>query len=525
MTFRVLSAHRARRKRGQEGFTLVELLVTVTILPLVVGAISVAVLAIFNNTSSTANSLTSSGDAQISSTRFVQDVQSADWVTTDNNLSFICAGQSGTLILSLSPDSGASSSITNIISYVKVANSSGNTYTIFREACTGGGGSSSSGRTIVVSHNAVSTTAATISPVGGATQTAAATGWAAASGSSGITLSLIEPANKASAAPTSTYSYTMTAVPRITGTGGASPSGSVPILPMEFVGGTCVDSSLTLNGSTINVVNQGGFVGTTAPASSCSGDTQESGLESAYPYNYGLTNPFLTLQAPTTPSTSGMGAGSCSGTSTVTCTSGLYAANSTGFNDGSLGSNTTFNPLTPPKSGVVVFSVPVVINGDTNVTFSGGSSLSSVTYYFEQGLTIKSSTVNFGAATYIFGPDSGGNLFTADTHSTIDATAGSNGLIFYGLPGTGTMSIASGFTGNVFSPPTPYEGIVLWDAASGTLQLGSGNGGGGGATFNGGVYAPLAPISLKGGYALSASFLVINNATLAGSNGTITGTG
>jgi len=56
------------------GFTLVEPLVVVAIIPLVVGAISVSPLAVFKNEQPVANSLTSSGDAQVKSSACVQDV-------------------------------------------------------------------------------------------------------------------------------------------------------------------------------------------------------------------------------------------------------------------------------------------------------------------------------------------------------------------------------------------------------------------------------------------------------------------
>jgi len=53
------------------GFTLVEPLVVVAIIPLVVGAISISPLAVFKNEQPVANSLTSSGDAQVKSSACV----------------------------------------------------------------------------------------------------------------------------------------------------------------------------------------------------------------------------------------------------------------------------------------------------------------------------------------------------------------------------------------------------------------------------------------------------------------------
>ena len=80
--------------RDDAGFTLIELLVVMVILPLVVGAASVAVITIMRNTVSTdpngtAVRLADSHDTQITSAYMVRDVQSAEWITT--NPTPVCA--------------------------------------------------------------------------------------------------------------------------------------------------------------------------------------------------------------------------------------------------------------------------------------------------------------------------------------------------------------------------------------------------------------------------------------------------
>src|SRR6516225_3752861 len=84
-----LHTRRTDSRVGQDGgFTLLELLIVVAIMPLVVGAISVALLSVFNNQQQVANGLTSSSDEQVSGSIFVKDVQSANWIT--NNALDVC---------------------------------------------------------------------------------------------------------------------------------------------------------------------------------------------------------------------------------------------------------------------------------------------------------------------------------------------------------------------------------------------------------------------------------------------------
>ena len=88
----VLPNHDSRRTRdgrnqrtlghNEGGFTLIELLVSVVILPLVVGAIAVALVSVFSQQSGVSNRISDSGDAQVVSSNFVNDVQSAAFVTT-----------------------------------------------------------------------------------------------------------------------------------------------------------------------------------------------------------------------------------------------------------------------------------------------------------------------------------------------------------------------------------------------------------------------------------------------------------
>jgi prepilin-type N-terminal cleavage/methylation domain-containing protein len=75
-----------RRRRGEdeEGFTLIELLITVVILPLIVGALTLALVSVFSLQGGVSNRISDSADAQTVSANFANDVQSAALVTTDS---------------------------------------------------------------------------------------------------------------------------------------------------------------------------------------------------------------------------------------------------------------------------------------------------------------------------------------------------------------------------------------------------------------------------------------------------------
>jgi prepilin-type N-terminal cleavage/methylation domain-containing protein len=496
---RRMEARRTSSRSNREGgFTLIELLVVVAILPLVVGAISVALISVVKNEQPVSNRLTSSGDEQVASATFVQDVQGANWIT--NNPLDLCAGVSGTLLLSLSPDDVMStSSIKNITSYVEVPNAgSSSTYTINRETCSGGTGSSATTNRGLI-HGASITTSVSVNP-----GTVNIGTWVAASSATNVTLNLSEPTGN---------TYDLTAVPRTTGTPGQTPTGGFqPILPLELVG-PCPGIQMT-GGSSSFAVDDGnggpGEVGVTQSQAGCSsagGLVSGSGASgfSAGTQFYGVSNPLSSLTPPSFPSVSGLSAGSCNAT---TCTSGIYRANTTGaYNNGTV-SNVTFDPSLGPDPGTVVFTVPVTANG---VTFDGGASVTSDTYWFEGGLTIADhATVTFGSATYLYGTSGGsGTVLQMGNHATIAVPNSSPGLLFYVPPGTANVSLGSGFSGNLAGALSPYLELAIWDASSGTLSFGQGNGGGAGLASFGGIYDPNGTVQIAGGYNMQATYFVV----------------
>ena len=121
----------SRRARGTDGrgFTLVELLVVVTIIPLIIGALAGGLLEVFSLQSGVANRLGDAADAQVIAATFVKDVQSASSITTNPSTSTQCGA--GTQLLELEWGNGS------VVSYVEKLQS-GTTYSLVRNYCASG---------------------------------------------------------------------------------------------------------------------------------------------------------------------------------------------------------------------------------------------------------------------------------------------------------------------------------------------------------------------------------------------------
>lgn len=79
---RSLPARRRLREAGEEGFTLIELIIVIVILPLVIGAVAVALIVTLSDSAGISAKVASSVDAQITSAFYGRDVQSSQYVTT-----------------------------------------------------------------------------------------------------------------------------------------------------------------------------------------------------------------------------------------------------------------------------------------------------------------------------------------------------------------------------------------------------------------------------------------------------------
>jgi prepilin-type N-terminal cleavage/methylation domain-containing protein len=521
----------------ETGFTLIELLIVIVILPIVIGAITVALISVFKLQNATFTSLNATGDAQIVSANFVNDVQSSSSITTDGSSTNPApCGLSGSSVEVVSLKW-----LTSEVSYVETPDASG--FSLVRNLCQG----ATTTRT-VLSDDVPSGLKATITCASQPPTVAAecagtpppyATGWVSAAGVSGVNLTIIESGSH--------YTDNLTAVPRISTPTSSNQAPPVqPILPLELLGdagAACTPppaAVLTLSGgSSITVGGGTGILGMASPCPSSitlSGSatlsatlvTSDPGLNSVSTSggakgpssetltSGGVLNPFASLVAPANPATAGMGAGSCSTVSgKTTCSTGLYGGSLT-FDGDSVDS---FVPTSAPVPNVFVFNQPVSISGGATVTFGPVTgNVTAVTYWFRGGLTISGGgSANFGPATYVFGDSKSppANALNISGGATINANSG---VLFYVEAGPADFS---GGTNTPIAGTSQYDGIAIWDASTSTFTLG-----GGGSILDpiGGVYDPSGNIDFSGGTALVTSFVVANTATGSGSGAvTITG--
>ncbi len=114
--------------RNTGGFTLVELLVVMIILPLIVGALSLGIIAVFSQQAKVAGRLSGSMDLQTLNAQYIRDVESATYVTNDATRP-LC-GTTGTQLLGLAWNpyqlNGVTQYLTSV-SYVVIPTGSGGT--------------------------------------------------------------------------------------------------------------------------------------------------------------------------------------------------------------------------------------------------------------------------------------------------------------------------------------------------------------------------------------------------------------
>ncbi|HEY5121649.1 MAG TPA: prepilin-type N-terminal cleavage/methylation domain-containing protein, partial [Acidimicrobiales bacterium] len=127
---------------GERGFTLIELVIVASIIPLIIGAISAGLITILRLQSSVASRITASGDAQVLSSTFHKDVQSATSMTTLPSSTPQC-GNSTSQLLGLQWGSGGDQTL---VSYDSVPATVGatTTYSLVRDYCTFGSSTPSS---------------------------------------------------------------------------------------------------------------------------------------------------------------------------------------------------------------------------------------------------------------------------------------------------------------------------------------------------------------------------------------------
>jgi prepilin-type N-terminal cleavage/methylation domain-containing protein len=139
------------RQSDETGFTLVELLIVVTILPLIVGALSLGLISVFSLQSNVTNRLTDTADAQMVASNYTKDVQAAAYITTDATSSPQCGAGTGTQLLSMeSVLNQHTGNFQTVVSYVSVPVTSGTTtsYSLERLNCVNGSSTTSNVSTL-----------------------------------------------------------------------------------------------------------------------------------------------------------------------------------------------------------------------------------------------------------------------------------------------------------------------------------------------------------------------------------------
>lgn len=509
--------------RANRGFTLVELLIVLTIMPLVVGAMGLALSSIFSLQPSVNNRLADTNDAQVVSANYEKDVQSATEFTTTSSPQ--CGIGTQILGLQLGLDQ-------SFVSYAVIPSGSGNSLERFQ--CNVGSNTPTS--TEVISFDVTALQAKPrVCHVTVTNCITANTALATTAGVTSIALDITEPL--------SSFDYTVSATPAIwNSTSGGVPGGGTPLFPfIAFSTGcnvltmsgtgtlnvgsgsepiatdsTCADS-ISLSGSAI--LNAGNLVTADPALNSYSGTGGASPTGPPETYLAAQPDPFLSLGAPTNPSAAPT-SGCPSGSPIVgTCAPGTYATSP----------NLAGGAMVTFGSGTYVFDQPVSISSSANVTFGGG------TYWFMGGLSIDgnatgvlgSSNVTFDTGSYIFGNSAsdtcplstpgGGRVSGVSTcldigHGATTTTASGGALLYIEA---GAANFAGGSTTSILGEPS-NDGIAIWDAAaSGTTNPLTITNGSATTAAYGGIYVPNGECIVNGSGAVSLSFLATNSANIA----------
>ena len=222
-----------------EGFTLIELIVVVAILPIVVGAIAAALIGVFSLQHSVSNRISDSNDALVASSTFNRDAQSAQMLTTQPTPGCGTATQTQLLGLEWGPNATQPGGYQTVVSYVEqqVQNSLNSTanYALVRQVCTNG--QATSGYSPQTVSGDIGTPTVTFSPPDLVTE--AESQWVPTQGLTAITMNVDEPGADYSAAGGSSTTTTDSYKFSLVGLPGASTSTGTPSDPAANASGQC----------------------------------------------------------------------------------------------------------------------------------------------------------------------------------------------------------------------------------------------------------------------------------------------
>jgi prepilin-type N-terminal cleavage/methylation domain-containing protein len=524
------------RDEGANGFTLVELVIVITVMPVVIGAISLGLISIFSLQSGVSGRLTDTGDAQVTSSTFLKDVQSSTWLTTSSTAE--CG--SGIQLLGLAWDGSASANAQSIVSYVAVANAGSSSYSLYRQICTSGASATPSGTVTIatdVSPNEVSPPLPlVINCVSSHSDcaTTAASSWASTVNVTSVQLTVTETRSliAGSGLP---FTFVLTATPRLLGEGNPSPPPIPPFAPFTLLNnsacnGTNVlsigNGTLSINVGTgtgngtlgltstcpnaVSVANSGqldasgGIVTADPTLNSCTSGPTGSCPPSEY-YSNQVTDPFAAMVAPSDPPNPSL-------TKQTGCT------------------------VSPTQSNTYICA-PGEYDADPGASISSGSTIDFYpggTFWFKGGLTIRDGSngggnptvASFSSGTYIFdAPNTQSKCGSVTDYYAfcfgINDQITGTGVLFYIKSGAATFLNNSSISLLPYPQGTPfYQGVTIWDAAAtdsptqGAEPLTLGNNGTGGYGY-GGIYVPKGEVSDSNNGTLTCSFIIADTASFS----------
>lgn len=304
----------------EEGFTLIELVIVLFIIPLVIGAIAVVMITSLKATSAndpqgTATRLADSHDAASTSVTFVRDVQSALVVYTGGTLQ---CGSTGTQVLGLTWSTPTTSGIVNsAVSYAQITVGGSSSPEVVRNYCSWTTTPTTIPSTTVgVVHDNSTTTNPTVtftcSPPYSVPPNQCGIDAASALGAGvaeiyEVTVKVTEQSG---------FVYTLTATPRIFGTI-PSPGGGGGGPPLLLLGGgndvvnckgsLAVNGQIAVNSMSSSAITVGGsftaqqvYSQYTGGSDSSPNYTPTSSLQPAYMPGPVLSDPYATLPPPST---------------------------------------------------------------------------------------------------------------------------------------------------------------------------------------------------------------------------------
>jgi prepilin-type N-terminal cleavage/methylation domain-containing protein len=223
---------RRRRREFDDGFTLVELLIVTTVLPLIIGALSVGLISVFSLQSGVASRLANTSDAQVVAASYQSDIQGTAQVTTASSSTPQCTSPTvvGTQLLGLW--SNVNQPTQTVVSYVSVHYLIGTTtrYALVRLSCSGNGANEfiASSQSTLSNNLPASQPAPTVACVSSistsvCSNTLAGQEWLSSQNISEVSMTIAE-ASTTAAQTTGAYTYTLVASPAASSSTGNSGS-------------------------------------------------------------------------------------------------------------------------------------------------------------------------------------------------------------------------------------------------------------------------------------------------------------